>query len=749
LLTRAAYVVFFVCAATRFRRRGQVDRLISVLIFASVPAVVYGLVQQIGFDPAPTTGDPATVQWPVRSSLGQHLFFGAYLVLVIPLTAARLGQLWERRDAPAAAGAGDEAPIALLAAAFAAGSFIGVLAIAHHLIAVFALLPAILGGYALLGVVVHGLPETRSMRRTLTWGYAAVLLAQILALLLTSARGPWFGFFASATLFGVLLAWWLGRSHLALTLVGVAAVAGLVVLLLNVPGGPLEPLRSLHALHRISHLSESGGNDSSARGRLLIWQGVADLMTHTPGIGGTWGGIGRDVIGYGPESLDQAFEAVFPLKLRQMTSEVYTWDRAHDIYLDTLVDVGAAGLLLLLAAVVLFFTRMRTVLVERRGPAGLLCIGMTAAIAGHMVEGVFGLETAVTLLLFWLILGLGAASISTDDEADAERPPAVRALPVTIGYWIAVALITGLVMVLPSLSNHPAILALLWLLGIGGGIGAVAWVLMPARPAPLSESRRRATVAAAPPAGARRGIVAGAVALLAVLALLSQWQFETAANAESAGFRALTHGRAQDGIAQLQSAAQIEGDRPKYREDLATIYTGLAQAQAQGAQPGLILGPDADRTIDPTVAVTLGRDQLFTLANEALQAARSAAPLDPTVYDALGTMNLQWKRPALALAAFRHAERLSLQNPKYLAEEAQALLAQGHGAAALQTARNAERLDHTYWYSHYVLALVYHGLKQPAQARREALLGLYWEPLAFPPPPQDQINRLRTLQRTG
>ncbi|HEX6507295.1 MAG TPA: O-antigen ligase family protein, partial [Chloroflexota bacterium] len=409
LLTHAAYAVFFVCAATRFRRQDQMSRLVSVLIFASIPAVVYGLAQQLGFDPAPTGGDPATVQWPVRSSMGQHLFFGAYLVLIIPLTAARLFSEWERRETPPAPASGREPLLVLIITAFTCASFLGVLAIAYHINAVSALLPAILAGYALLALLVDGLPDSTPMRRVRIWGYAGILAAQILALLFTSARGPWLGFFVSAAVFGILLAWWLGRRDVSLAILGTASVLALAVVVLNIPAGPLQPLRSVHLLHRISHLSESGGNDSSARGRWLIWQGVADLMTHTPAIGNTWGGPGRDIVGYGPEALDQAFEAVFPLKLRQMTSEVYTWDRAHDIYLDTLVDVGLLGLLVLLATVAVFFGRTWRDLIRRRGLPGWLCIGMISAIAGHMVEGIFGLDTAVTLLLFWLIIGFAAS----------------------------------------------------------------------------------------------------------------------------------------------------------------------------------------------------------------------------------------------------------------------------------------------------------------------------------------------------
>ncbi len=749
LLTHAGYVVFFVCVATRFRRRSEIDLLIATIVFASVPAVVYGLVQQFGFDPTPTTGDPATIQWPVRSSFGQHVFFGAYLVLVIPLTAARLMSVWEQ---PVAATPGSQSRAPLLVAVLpwiAGASFVGLLALAHHVPAVFVLFPLVLAGYALWAAAGEEVSDSPNVRRVRLWGYGVLLALQIVVLLLTSARGPWMGFFASLVTFGVLAAWWLGRRQVARTMLGVAVAATLLVLALNISGGPLQSLRSVHVLHRISHLSESGGNDSSAQGRLLIWQGIGTLMTQHPGIGNTWGGIGRDVIGYGPEGLDQAFEAVFPLKLRQLTSQVYTWDRAHDIYLDTLVDAGALGLLLLIATIVLFFSRMYRFLTSRRGLPGWLSIGLTSAVVGHLVEGVFGLETAASLLLLWTILGLGASVPADNDESAEEVTHRSSWLSVSVGYWGALLLVTGLVLLFPSLPDHPTLLASLWTAGIVASIGTITRGLLPRTAAPPATRGGRPAPLSTSPISGGAWAATGAIVLVAFLALLSQWEFENAAASEPAGFRNLTNGRVHDGIADLQQAVQFESDTPRYWESLASVYLGLSATKSLSSEPGYVFASDAAQTIDPNIVLTLDRNQLLTLAVQSLQRARDTAPLDPSLWQQLGLAYLQWKRPALAYAAFQQAERLSLHNPKYLDDQAGALLALGHKSAALGKAQAALRLDPKYWYTHYALAFVYHSLKQPTQARREAALGLFWEPVFWPPPPKDQITRLRRIERTG
>jgi len=66
------------------------------------------------------------------------------------------------------------------------------------------------------------------------------------------------------------------------------------------------------------------------------------------------------------------------------------------------------------------------------------------------------------------------------------------------------------------------------------------------------------------------------------LGLLSQWNYETAALAETAGFHNLTHGLIPQGIADLQRAASMEDGQAKYQEDLATVYGGI-----RGSQPSI------------------------------------------------------------------------------------------------------------------------------------------------------------------
>jgi len=98
LLTRLAAIALFFLVQAQFRSPHKAGFLRDLALLGSVPVVLLGLGQAIGLDPLPQVGDPATLQQRVRSTLGQHVFLGSYLVLIIPLAAARLAGFGRTAD---------------------------------------------------------------------------------------------------------------------------------------------------------------------------------------------------------------------------------------------------------------------------------------------------------------------------------------------------------------------------------------------------------------------------------------------------------------------------------------------------------------------------------------------------------------------------------------------------------------------------------------------------------------------------
>jgi O-antigen ligase len=739
LLTHAAYAAIFVCAATRVRSREQLDRLFAGIIVGSAPIALYGIAQQAGIDPLPSAGDLSTVQWPVRASFGNHVFLGAYLVLLIPLVSAALIQSLHDD-----AGGQDRRwalPAGVVPPLVASLAYLGYLTAGARNPSLFAVMPALLGAFALLGVALHAVWSTPGFARGRTAAYGLILALLVAVLIMTSARGALLGVLAALPVFALLAAWRLRRPRMAAAILGCVVVVGLFVLVLNIPGGPLQPLRTVHALNRVANVGEYA-SESSGAGRLLVWHGFATLMTEHPAVGNTWGGIGRDLVGYGPESQAQAFEAVFPLKLRVETAETYTWDSAHSMYLDILVDAGALAVLVFAITVILFFARALRAVIERRERASWLTIGLIAAVVGQLAEGVFGVEAAGSLVILWLVLGLGAAPPVSGPSAGDSRASSTTWVRSAAAYAAGV-LVFLLVALLVDLGAHPTIFAAIWLAGILAGAGGIAWMIStrpPGSAEPIPEN-------ASQEPGRRNGVRAavGVLALAALASLVFPWQTESAATAETAGLRHIDRSDVTQGLALLQQAARTQGYEPKYREDLAVVYFALAQRNTPTGAPGYVPSGNDALTIDPGGAQALGRDQLFALGVLSLQGAESLDPLDPYVHELIGNAYLQWGRMRLARAEFQRAERLSHDNPRYIDDLAIVSLDESQLQPALVKAQQAMQLDPTFWYSYYTRALIEQQMQRGGPAASDARMSLILIGAAHATPSPAQSAALHRL----
>lgn len=87
LLTWLGYLALFVVVADRLRRLEQARRLAVALVVSAVPLVVLGGFQAAGMDPLGFITDARS---PVYATLGRANFLGAYLAMLMPLTAALL-----------------------------------------------------------------------------------------------------------------------------------------------------------------------------------------------------------------------------------------------------------------------------------------------------------------------------------------------------------------------------------------------------------------------------------------------------------------------------------------------------------------------------------------------------------------------------------------------------------------------------------------------------------------------------------
>ena len=285
--TTFSYLVVFLALLLNVRSRAQVERLISVAIFTSLPVSLYGVLQHFQADPIPWGGD---VTERIAANMGNSIFVAAYLIMVFPPTLMRVVESFE----------------------------------------------------ALLTNRGPTLPNfTRST------AYIFILALQVIAIFFSGSRGPWLGFAASLIIMwlGLSLIW--DKRWLTITVVVIALLAGVFLGVLNLPDGPLAGLLSQPAFERLGSLLDPESRTGQVR--TLIWQGAAELvLPHEPlqtpdGQSDPYNAF-RPLIGYGPESMYVAYNRFYPPELTLVEKRNAFPDRSHNETWDALVITGLLGL---------------------------------------------------------------------------------------------------------------------------------------------------------------------------------------------------------------------------------------------------------------------------------------------------------------------------------------------------------------------------------------------------------------------
>jgi tetratricopeptide (TPR) repeat protein len=435
LVTLASYLAVFAALAARLRRREQLDRAIDVIVAGSVPVTLYGIAQAVGLDPIQwkLTYEP----WRIASTLGNPVFAGSYLILALPVTLGAALELRERATSPGA--------------------------------------------------------PWRRLRQAL---YTSAASLQVAALVLTGSRGPWVGGAAGLVAFVLLDAALRRRRTVAgaaLTLAG----AGLAfVSLLNLPGGPLESARQSRLLGRLGHLYDTQGvYNPGDRARVRVWEGALALARPRPPLAFSEGedprGALRPFVGYGPETLQAAFGAVYDAEFASLerrnpdvsdygisTFNTRVPDRSHNELLDSLVTgglLGAAAHLALAAAIQVFGLRALGLLATRRDLRQLAMFGLGGGALGVLAAaaapswGFLGLSLPLGLVAGWMAYVLARAFRADGGDVARSSPLQVALLAALIGHFVDIQLgplvvtgrlyfwaLTGLLVALPAIRPDEA-----------------------------------------------------------------------------------------------------------------------------------------------------------------------------------------------------------------------------------------------------------------------------------------------------
>ncbi len=401
--TTLAYIVVFFLLLQGLRTKKQLDRILVTAILVSFPIALYGLVQHFGLDPLPWGGD---VQNRAASNMGNAIFVAAYLIMIVPLTIARLMENWrealggfEARDAVLGLVA-----FVLLAAALLVGMLLPVaqdqywvrwlallvgvaLQLPIYLLSpparrsriltitlplTFAFLvgfswileiffPPVSERYFWLGLMASAFFLAamgafayylrKPVGRLLLLGaYFVILIAQLVCIFYTQSRGPQLGLLAGLFFFLAVLGLVKRRVWLPWVMSAAALAVFAFLIIFNTVDSPLmDQLRQTRYVGRLGRVLET--ETGTGKVRVLIWEGVTELVNWHPPLVSPGEDRGPDpfnavrpILGYGPESMYVAYNRFYPSELGQFEKRNASPDRSHNETFDALVMTGGVGM---------------------------------------------------------------------------------------------------------------------------------------------------------------------------------------------------------------------------------------------------------------------------------------------------------------------------------------------------------------------------------------------------------------------
>lgn len=348
-----SYLVIFFALIGNLRQRAQVDRLVTTIILTSLPVALYGVLQHYSLDPVPWGGNTSV---RVASTLGNSIFVSAYLIMAIPLTLMRI-----------------------------VSSFTDILNKKEDLL-------------------------FNVLRGTL---YVFIFSLQIITIYFSGSRGPLLGLLAGLFLMVLLLSLVWGKRWLTYFIIFSALAGSIILIVFNIPDGPLQSLRESPAVGRFGSLLDTQSN--TAKVRLYIWEGVVRMLSpHEPlqFPDGSQDALNiiRPLVGYGPEGMYVAYNPFYSAELGHVERRNASPDRSHNETWDSLVMTGFLGLLayifLFLMVFYYSFTWLKLIISKRQRWMFWGLAGLGGLIGSVAVLGWGGLPYLGVGLPFGVALGL-------------------------------------------------------------------------------------------------------------------------------------------------------------------------------------------------------------------------------------------------------------------------------------------------------------------------------------------------------
>lgn len=376
LFTFWHYFVFYVIAVSVLRTRRDWQTLLDIMISAGVVSACYGFLQR--FNIASIIGSDGRAR--IFGTIGNPALFAGYQILIayLALTLAIM-----KRTVQSSSGG---------LRAIGIGSALAVaIALAANVLVWLSGLWVVPVGYALYGVFQWAATSDAKAR----WWYIGAAGITFLAVIMTAVRGSLVAIVVGSLLFALLWST-LYRSRKAKNtlLGGIAAVIVFVIFAMAFRNTSL--VQNSPYLRRITDFSSQ---TYTVQTRFWAWSAGLKGWTETPK---------TVLVGWGPENFNVPFSIHFNPKFFTGPGSETFFDRAHNMFVEVLVTMGAVGLIAYVSIFVALFwalIRMMRQSDERR----IIGIGFTAMTVAYIIHNGFIFDTSANFITFFMLLAFAAS----------------------------------------------------------------------------------------------------------------------------------------------------------------------------------------------------------------------------------------------------------------------------------------------------------------------------------------------------
>ena len=293
--------------------------------------------------------------------------------------------------------------------------------------------PTYFAAYLMLILVALGILWWQAKHKWLQWTYGVIAAFFLLLIYFAASRGVTVGIGAGVILFCIGYLIW-GRKE-SLSRLGSRIAAGLLIAAVVIPAGlyALKNTGFVKSSEVLSRMTSISFDETTTRARFMIWGMALQAWKERP------------LLGWGQENFIEPFVRYYNPGL----ADQEPWfDRAHNVFLDWLVNAGALGLLAylsLFAAAGIMLVRA----IKKRACGARLGVFLAAGLAAYFIQNLFVFDNLNTYILFFSLLAyLNAAGSAGEESAAAkkEEEPSESAFTYSIIAGTLAALLVALVM---------------------------------------------------------------------------------------------------------------------------------------------------------------------------------------------------------------------------------------------------------------------------------------------------------------